>query len=52
MIYVDSYRRALNREPAAGAALYDGRAMIVLNGDDFLTVEEAATMLGIKPATL
>jgi excisionase family DNA binding protein len=26
--------------------------MIVLNGDDFLTVEEAATMLGIKPATL
>jgi excisionase family DNA binding protein len=26
--------------------------MIVLDGDEFLTVEEAATLLGIKPATL
>ena len=26
--------------------------MIVLDGDEFLTVEEAATRLGIKPATL
>jgi excisionase family DNA binding protein len=26
--------------------------MIVLDGDEFLTVEEAATRLGIKPASL
>ena len=26
--------------------------MIVLDGDEFLTVEEAAALLGIKPATL
>jgi citrate synthase len=32
--------------------LYDGSAMMVLDGDEYLTVEEAATLLGIKPATL
>ena len=28
------------------------RAMIVLNGEEYLTVKEAARLLGVKPATL
>lgn len=31
---------------------YGGDAMVVLEGEEFLTVKEAARLLGVKPATL
>jgi excisionase family DNA binding protein len=39
-------------DPVARVAERRGKAMVVIGGDEYLTVEEAAQRLGVKPATL
>src|SRR3954451_1265449 len=48
MIYIDS----AGCEPKEGPGLLPSEAMVVLDGEEYLTVEEAAALLGVKRATL
>src|SRR3954468_8359289 len=48
MIYIDSTECG----PKEGPGLLPSQAMVVLDGEEYLTVEEAAALLGVKRATL
>src|SRR3954465_13025192 len=48
MIYIDS----TGCDPKEGPGLLPSEAMVVLDGEEYLTVDEAAALLGVKRATL
>jgi citrate synthase len=52
MIYIDSTEFHSMRVDGAPEWLVAWVAMVVLDGEEYLTVDEAASLLGVKPATL
>jgi citrate synthase len=52
MIYIDSTCRHERAAREAGPHLVASDRMVILDGEEFLTVEEAARLLGVKRETL
>ena len=52
MIYIDSSGCISGRRDGVGRLLIASGAMVILDGEEFLTVEEAARLLGVKRETL
>src|ERR671924_261758 len=52
MIYIDSSGQGLRASSSARTVLIASDRMIVLDGEEFLTVDEAARLLGVKRETL
>src|SRR5712691_6947529 len=52
MIYIDSSGHDAGRPSGARRLLIASGAMVILDGEEFLTVDEAASLLGVKRETL